>query len=46
MNEGDRLERIRPFLRTHQVREFTPEPPTDAEMTALTEVARWSGSSR
>lgn len=40
------LERVRPLLRTRQVREFTAEPPTDAELTALTEVARWSGSSR
>jgi nitroreductase len=40
------LERVRPLLRTRQVREFTSEPPTDAELEALTEVARWSGSSR
>jgi nitroreductase len=40
------LDRVRPLLRTRQVREFTPEPPTDAELEALTEVARWSGSSR
>ncbi len=39
-------ERVRPLLRTRQVREFTPEPPTDAELEALTEVARWTGSSR
>ncbi|MEP6638378.1 MAG: nitroreductase family protein [Chloroflexota bacterium] len=39
-------ERLRPLLRTRQVREFTPEPPSDAELDALTEVARWSGSSR
>jgi nitroreductase len=46
MNRGDPLEPVRPLLRTHQVREFTSQPPTEAEMTALTEVARWSGSSR
>jgi nitroreductase len=40
------LELVRPLLRTRQVREFTSEPPTDAELHALTEVARWSGSSR
>jgi nitroreductase len=40
------LERVRPLLRTRQVREFTPEPPTDSELEALSEVARWSGSSR
>ena len=40
------IERVRPLLRARQVREFTPEPPTDAELDALTEVARWTGSSR
>ena len=40
------LERVRPLLRARQVREFTPEPPTDADLEALTEVARWTGSSR
>jgi nitroreductase len=42
----DLLERVRPLLRTRQVREFTDVPPTDAELHALTEVARWSGSSK
>jgi nitroreductase len=40
------LERVRPLLRTRQIREFTSDPPTEAELDALTEVARWSGSSR
>lgn len=40
------LERVRPLLRTRQVREFEPEPPSEEELHALTEVARWSGSSR
>ena len=40
------LERVRPLLRTRQVREFTAAPVADEEITALTEVARWSGSSR
>jgi len=40
------LDRVRPLLRTRQVREFTDDPPTEAELDALTEVARWSGSSR
>lgn len=39
-------ERVRPLLRTRQVRDFTDEPPTDAELEAITEVARWSGSSQ
>jgi nitroreductase len=38
-------ERVRPLLRTRQVREFTDEPLTAAELEALTDVARWSGSS-
>ena len=46
MSDETALERVRPLLRARQVREFTPEPPTDAELEALTEVARWTGSSR
>jgi nitroreductase len=38
--------RIRPLLKTRQVREFTDEPLADDELDAITEVARWSGSSR
>jgi nitroreductase len=40
------LERVRPIVRTRQIREFTPEALTDEELTALTDAARWSGSSR
>jgi nitroreductase len=36
---------VRPLLQTRQVREFTAEPPTDAELETITDVARWSGSS-
>ncbi len=39
------LDRVRPLIRTRQVREFTDEPVTAAELDALAEVARWSGSS-
>ena len=39
------IDAVRPLLRTHQVREHTPEPLTDDELFAITEVARWSGSS-
>jgi nitroreductase len=46
MSDGAALESVRPLLRARQVREFTSEPPTDAELEALTEVARWTGSSR
>ena len=37
---------VRPLLRARQVREFTPEPPTDAQLDAILEVARWTGSSQ
>jgi nitroreductase len=37
---------VRPLLKVRQVREFTDEPLTDAEIDAILEVARWSGSSR
>lgn len=40
------LEQVRPLLRARQVRQFTPEPVSEAELHALTEVARWCGSSR
>jgi nitroreductase len=38
------LDRVRPLLRTRQVREFTDEPLTDEELSALADVARWSGT--
>jgi len=41
-----RLERVRPLLRTRQCRHFTDEPVDEADLRALTEVARWTGSSR
>ena len=36
---------VRPLLRTRQVRAFTAKPPTDEQLEAITDVARWSGSS-
>jgi len=36
---------LRALRRTRQVRQFTPEPVTEADLQALLEVARWSGSS-
>jgi nitroreductase len=39
-------ERLRPLIRTRQYRHFTSEPVADDDLTALAEVARWSGSSR
>ena len=37
---------VRPLLRVRQVRDFTDQPVDDAALDAITEVARWSGSSR
>jgi nitroreductase len=36
---------VRPLLRVRQIREFTGEPPSDAEIDAIVDVARWTGSS-
>jgi nitroreductase len=41
-----RPETIRSLLRVRQFREFTDQPPTDADLAAVADVARWSGSSR
>ena len=40
------IDRVRPLLRARQVREFTQEPIRADELDAITQVARWSGSSR
>lgn len=37
---------LRPLRRARQVREFTEELLTEAELDAITDVARWTGSSR
>ena len=37
-------ERARPLLRVRQTREFEPEPPTDDELAAIVDAARWTGS--
>jgi nitroreductase len=39
-------ERLRPLIRTRQIRLFTDEPVAQDDLLALAEVARWSGSSR
>lgn len=44
--EVDPLETVRPLLKVRQAREFTTKKLTLAELDAITEVARWSGSSR
>jgi nitroreductase len=40
------MDALKPLIRTRQYRQFTDEPVSDADLTALAEVARWSGSSR
>jgi nitroreductase len=40
------LEIVRPLIRVRQMREFTSKRVTNSELEAITEVARWSGSSR
>ena len=42
---GRPVDTVRPLLRTRQVREFTDEPVEHAQLDALADVARWSGSS-
>jgi nitroreductase len=37
---------LRPLIRVRQIREFTDEPVSSAELDAIVDVARWSGSSR
>jgi nitroreductase len=40
------LEIVRPLRRVRQIRQFTDEPPTDEQLAAIADVARWSGSSK
>ena len=42
----DPMEVVRPLLKVRQAREFTSRKVSKAELEAITEVARWSGSSR
>jgi nitroreductase len=44
-NDALPLEIVRPLLRVRQIREFTDEPPSDKDLAAIADVARWSGSS-
>ena len=45
MESSDPADIVRPLLRVHQVREFTEEPVEAADLDAIADVARWSGSS-
>ncbi len=42
---GTAADRVRPLVRTRQVREFTDQPIAPADVDAMADVARWSGSS-
>ena len=42
---SDPTDKVRPLLRKRQTREFTDESVSEADLTALADVARWSGSS-
>lgn len=46
MSSPDPADVIRPILRARQVREFTAEPLELAQLDALADAARWSGSSK
>jgi nitroreductase len=39
-------EQVRPLVRVRQIREFTNEPVDAGQLEAITEAARWTGSSR
>jgi nitroreductase len=45
-SEPTPLDIVKPLIRVRQIREFTGKRVTKGEMEAITEVARWSGSSR
>ena len=40
------LDHVRPLIRVRQMRDFSGKRVTKAELEAITEVARWTGSSR
>lgn len=46
MSSPDPADVVRPILRARQVREFTSEPLEPAQLDALADAARWSGSSK
>lgn len=44
MDEADLADAVRPLLRVHQVREFSDAPVEAAQLDAIADAARWSGS--
>ncbi len=43
-NVNDPAAGVRPLLRVRQIRDFTDEPPSEAELDAIVDAARWTGS--
>jgi nitroreductase len=41
----DTHQAVRPLLRVRQIRSFTDEPPTEDQIDAIVDAARWTGSS-
>jgi len=44
MDAANPADVVRPLVRTRQFREFTDQAPTDAQLAAILDAARWSGS--
>jgi nitroreductase len=44
-NAKDPAAVVRPLVRVRQIRDFTDEPPTEVELDAIVDAARWSCSS-
>jgi nitroreductase len=44
--QGSPIERVRPLLRVRQIREYTNQQVSPADLSAVVDAARWSGSSR
>jgi len=42
---ADPTELVRPIVRVRQIRDFTDQQPTDAQLVAILDAARWTGSS-
>jgi nitroreductase len=46
MTHPDATQTLQPLRRVRQVRQFTDQPVEDAQLDAIVDVGRWSGSSR
>jgi nitroreductase len=45
-SQASPAEQVRPLLRVRQIRDFTDQPISEAQLDAVADAARWSGSSR